>query len=116
MSALAKTEPEISEAEPLEGDANPHVLVLGDEVFTCAESLPIRTLVRYADGGLEQIHHILVKLVQPDDVERMWDAFEDMPDDDAAMASINALIETYSARPTERPSPSRRGSGTTRRK
>jgi hypothetical protein len=104
-----------SGSEPLEGDDNPHVLVLGDEVFTCADKLPIRTLVRYADGGLEQIHHILVKLVHEDDTERMWDAFEGMPDDDAAMEAINKLIETYSERPTERPSPSRSGSKTTRR-
>jgi hypothetical protein len=119
MSAVEKlpdpSPEDASGSEPLEGDDNAHVLVLGDEVFTCADKLPIRTLVRYADGGLEQIHFILVKLVHPDDVERMWDAFENMPDDDAAMDSINKLIETYSDRPTERPAPSRRGSKSTRR-
>lgn len=115
MSAVAKIEPDDDAItpEPLESE---HVLVLGNEEFVCADRLPIRTLVRYASGGLEQIHHILVKLVDPDDVERMWDAFEAMPDDDAAMAAINALIETYSERPTERPTSSRRGSGSTRRK
>ena len=117
MSAVEKLpDPEPDDVltpEPLD---NPHVLVLGDETFECAPSLPIRTLVRYADGGIEQIHHILIKLVQPDDVERMWDAFEGMPDDDAAMGAINKLIETYSDRPTERPSPSRRGSKAARRK
>lgn len=99
----------------IEGAENSHVLVLGKEVFTCAEKLPIRTLVRYADGGLEQIHHILVKLVHPDDVERMWDAFESMPDDDTAMAAINELIGSYSDRPTVPPSSSRRGSASTKR-
>jgi hypothetical protein len=117
VGAVAKLEtPDDSEAlvpEPIESE---HILTLGDETFECADKLPIRTLVRYADGGLEQIHHILVKLVHEDDVERMWDAFEEMPDDDAAMESINQLISSYADRPTERPSPSRRGSGTTRRK
>lgn len=115
MSAVAKVEPEeeVHTPEPLEAQ---HVLVLGDESFDCADKLPIRTLVRYADGGLNQIHHILVKLVHEDDVERMWDSFESMPDDDAAMAAINELIASYADRPTERPSPSRRGSGTTKRR
>lgn len=117
MSAVEKLpEPDSDDVltpEPIESE---HVLVLGDETFSCADSLPIRTLVRYASGGLEQIHFILVKLVDPDDVDRMWDAFENMPSDDAAMEAINELISSYAGRPTERPSPSRRGSGRTRRK
>lgn len=117
MTAVAKVEEDDALVpEPIESQ---HVLVLGEERFECADKLPVRTLVRYADGGLEQIHHILVKLVHPDDTERMWDAFEDMPDDDSAMAAINELIATYSGdsdRPTGPSSRSSRGRARTGRK
>lgn len=121
MSAVAKVpdpdpQDDVTPTEPLEGDAEPHVLVLGEEVFTCADDLPVRTLVRYADGGLEQIHYILVRLVPDFDLDRMWDAWEAMPSDDAAMEAVKELIDTYSERPTERPSPSRRGSKSTRKR
>lgn len=93
----------------------PHVLVLGDEVFTCSDRLPVSTLIRYADNDLLGLHHILVKLVDPADHERMWDAFEPMDIEDLTKA-ITELLATYSDRPTGRPSPSRRGSPATRRK
>jgi hypothetical protein len=95
---------------PLEGEENPHVLVLGDAVFSCVEELPVRTLVRYASGGFEQTHHLLVKLIHPDDLDRMWDAWEAMADNEAAFAALGEAISTYSERPTDRPSPSRSGS------
>jgi hypothetical protein len=116
MSAVAKISPEDEDVltpEPIESE---HILVLGDESFACADKLPTRTLIRYASGGIDQIHHILVKLVDEEDVERMWDAFEAMESDDAAMDAISALIETYAERPTSRPSSSRTGSKTTKRK
>ena len=46
---------------------------------SCARtSCPIGTLIRYADNDLLGLHHILVKLVDADEHERMWDAFEDL--------------------------------------
>lgn len=110
--AVAAVEPD--DALHPEG-LDPHVLVLGDSVFTCGEKLPISTLIRYADNDLLGLHHILVKLVLPEDHERMWDAFEEL-DADEVTGAITALLETYSDRPTERPTPSRRGSQSTRRK
>lgn len=86
-----------------------HVLVLGDDVFTCAEKLPLATLIRYADNDLLGLHHILTKLVDPDQHERMWDAFEALDEDDV-LAAIARLIESYTARPTAPASPSRAGS------
>jgi hypothetical protein len=104
---------------PIEGtvvDPEPeHLLILGDEEFVCGDKLPISTLIRYADNDLLGLHHILVKLVDEEDHERMWDAFEDMDTDDV-VGAIGALIESYSERPTARPAPSRGGSKNTRRK
>ena len=119
MSAVAKISPEddgdsdVLTPEPIESE---HILVLGNEEFACADQLPTRTLIRYANGGIDQIHHILVKLVEEEDVERMWDAFEAMESDDAAMDAISLLIETYAETPTKRPASSRSGSKTTKRK
>jgi hypothetical protein len=99
----------VEEAQPM------HVLVLGEEEFVCGDSLPITTLIRYADNDLLSLHHILVKLVAPEDHDRMWDTFEGMEADDVMLA-IGKLVESYSERPTERPAPSRSGSKSTRRR
>lgn len=109
---VAVAEPE---QEPIEATEAEHVLVLGGDVFTCADTLPVSTLIRYANNDLLSMHHILVKLVHPDEHERMWDAFEAL-DEKVAMDAITELIGSYSDRPTERPEPSRRGSTRTRRK
>src|SRR3954469_19519025 len=101
--------------EAVEGVENPHVLVLGEEVFTCGDELPMSTLIRYADNDMLSLHHILVRLVDEDEHERMWDAFETLSPDEVTKA-IGVLVSTYSDRPTKRPSPSRAGSRSTRRK
>lgn len=92
-----------------------HVLVLGAEKFVCGPQLPIGTLLRYADNDLLGLHHILVRLVDEDDHERMWDAFEDLNPDEVKDA-ISSLVESYTARPTVPASRSRAGSKSTRRK
>jgi hypothetical protein len=86
-----------------------HVLRIGDEEFACGDSLPWGTIVRYADNSLLSYHHILTKLVDPADQDRMWDAFEDLPQVEA-LAVIGELIASYSNRPTKRLSSSRGGS------
>lgn len=91
-------------AAEVQDEAAKHVLVLGDERFECADKLPFTTLVRYADNNLASTHHILRKLVAPEDQERMWDAFEEVGDEEAARA-FTELIGTYTDRPTERPRP-----------
>lgn len=105
--------------EPLEGrvvDAEPeHLLTLGEEEFVCGPELPIGTLIRYADNDLLGLHHILVKLVDEDDHERMWDAFESMDQEEVGDA-ISTLVESYSDRPTKRSSSSRGGSKRAKRK
>lgn len=98
-----------------QGSIDAHVLVLNGEAFTCGDHLPISTLIRYADNDLLGLHHILVKLVRPEDQERMWDAFEALDADEVTNA-ITSLLESYADRPTARPTPSQRGSQTTRRK
>lgn len=107
------------EVSPIEGtvveSAPMHVLVLGDQEFVCSDKLPMSTLIRYADNDLLSLHHILVKLVDPDDLDRMWDAFEEL-DPEEVNTAIGDLVTTYSERPTERPSSSRRGSRNTGRK
>jgi hypothetical protein len=103
------------EDETVEGTTDGHVLVLGEEVFTCGDKLPVSTLIRYADNDLLGLHKILVKLVPEDEHERMWDAFEDL-DEAEVTEAIGNLVQSYSERPTGRPSPSRAGSKSTRRK
>ena len=111
MAAVAAVE----SGEPVVGNVDGHVLTLGDEVFTCSGKLPVSTLIRYADNDLLGLHHVLVKLVDPADHDRMWDAFE-LLDADEVTDAITALLETYSDRPTARPTPSRGGPQSTRRK
>jgi hypothetical protein len=106
---------EVRDDETTEGNLDAHVLQLGDEVFTCGDKLPLATLIRYADNDLLGLHHILVKLVDPDEHERMWDAFEDLEMDEVT-AAITKLVESYSDRPTGPASRSRAGSKSTRRK
>jgi hypothetical protein len=103
----------LAAVEAAETDA--HVLVLGGEAFTCADRLPLATLIRYADNDLLGLHHILVKLVDPLQHERMWDAFEALGEEDA-LEAIQKLIASYTGRPTEQDSPSRAGSTSTARK
>lgn len=106
---------------PIEGvvvaseDEDAHVLVLGKEEFACGPKLPVSTLIRYADNDLLGLHKILVKLVPEEQHEAMWDAFEELDEADVVEA-IGKLVESYSERPTTRPSPSRAGSKSTRRK
>lgn len=109
MAAKALSAVTEEDVEPIEGDTSKHVLVLGDSVFACADKLPITTIVRYANSGLGSMHHVLVRLVSPEDHERMWDAFEAL-DEDEAMAAYSELIASYSDRPTRRASSSRGGS------
>jgi hypothetical protein len=107
--AVSPIEGEVVESGPV------HVLVLGPEEFVCGPKLPISTLIRYADNDLLGLHHILVKLVDPDEHERMWDAFEDLDQDEVAKA-IGDLVESYSERPTVPASRSRAGSKSTRQR
>jgi hypothetical protein len=105
----AELTPVQDENSAVEAEEVGHVLVLGDEVFTCGDKLPVTTLIRYADNDMLSLHHILVKLVHPDEHERMWDAFESL-DIEEVGESVKELIESYSERPTERPGHSRSGS------
>ena len=103
---------EVITPEPLESE---HVLVLGEERFECGDELPIGTLIRYADNDVLQYHNILTRLVDPEDHDRMWDAFEQLDTGDMFKA-LGDLVASYSERPTTRPSRSSGGSKRTRRK
>jgi hypothetical protein len=108
-SNVAPIEGEVVDSEPM------HVLVLGDEEFECGPKLPISTLIRYADNDLLGLHHILVKLVDEEDHERMWDAFEEL-DPEEVTDAISKLVESYTERPTGPAPRSRAGSKSARRK
>ena len=108
-STVTPLEGDVMDSEPL------HVLVLGDEEFVCGDRLPISTLIRHADNDLLGLHHILVKLVDDEEHERMWDAFEEL-DPDEVTEAISKLVESYADRPTKPASRSRAGSKSTRRK
>lgn len=97
-----------AETEPM------HVLRLGTSEFICGPKLPVATLIRYAENDLLGLHHILVKLVDEAEHERMWDAFEELDLEEVGEA-ITALIESYTDRPTVPASRSRAGSKSTRR-
>lgn len=101
-------EPEVQDA---------HVLVLGDKVFSCADHMPFGTLLKYADNDADIItmHHILTKLVHPDQHEDMWDAFDEVGIE-AGGEAISKVMASYMERPTEPDSRSQRGSGRTKRK
>lgn len=82
-----------------------HTLVIGDRVFTLVpEKLPFGTLLKYAksDIDLMTMHHLLVKLVHPDQLDDVWDALDDAGLDGGQEAIAKAL-ESYTARPTKRP-------------
>jgi hypothetical protein len=105
-------EGEVLDAVPL------HVLKLGDAEFVCKDDAKIRSLFfRYADDVVRLYHEILVRAVDPSEINKAWDAFEDVTTDEATDALI-ALAMTYSEseRPSKRPSPSRSGSRNTARK
>lgn len=108
--------------EPVEDDdasvAEPlHVLRVGGREFACRDKLPVATLLRYADNDMLSLHHLLVKLVNPDEIEEMWDAFEEADLDQEELAEVvKEVVEGYTERPTEGPSRSSGGSRNTRRK
>ncbi len=114
--AVHELEPEESEGigEVLESEPM-HVLVLGEEKFVCGDKLPRSYFIRYADNPAVMYQQMLLKLVPDDDQDRMWDAFEELGND-AALDAVNALVDTYTDRPTERSSSSRRGSQSTKRR
>lgn len=99
---------EVTPTEPLEGDVDAPLLVLGDEVFTCTGDVNLRLLIRYADQPLMQMHKVLERAVPEEEHERMWDAFEAVPDE-VAMEAVGAVVQAYSNRPTKPPSRSSRG-------
>jgi hypothetical protein len=111
----------VRDSEAVEGtvvdpDAPRHVLVLGEEEFACGDTLPIGTLIRHADNDLLGIHHVLVKLVDEDEHDRMWDAFEALGQEEV-MEAVKNLVSSYSPeRPTGRSGSSRTGSRRTKRR
>jgi hypothetical protein len=115
-AALNTVRGEAVEGTVVDPDAPRHVLTLGEEEFACGDTLPLGTLIRHADNDLLGIHHVLVKLVDEDDHDRMWDAFESL-DQEEVMAAVQELIKSYSPeRPTQRPGSSRTGSRRTKRR
>ena len=100
-----------------ESNTDGHVLVLGDHVFSCAEHMPFGTLLKYADNDADIVtmHHILTKLVHPDQHDEMWDAFDEVGMEVGGEA-ISKVMASYMARPTEPDSPSSGGSKPTKQK
>lgn len=111
LSAAPKT----VTGDVVDGATSAHVLILGDEEFALGSTLPLGTLIRYAGNDMLGIHHLLLKLVDEADHERMWDAFETLEAEDL-MAAITEAIEGYSAVPLAGRSSSRGGRARTTRR
>lgn len=91
---------QVAAAEP---DAFSPVLSVGDKVFSCRpEKLPYGTLLRYAENDLDlrAMHHLVVKLAYPDQLDAVWDAFDEVGIEASQRAIVKAL-EQYTARPTK---------------
>ena len=115
-SAEIVTNPEIAEGDVLEPEPL-HVLKLGDAEFVCKDDAKVRTLFfRYADDVVRLYHEILVRAVDPSEINAAWDAFEEVSTEEGTDALIKlAMTYSESERPSKRPSPSRRGSRSTAR-
>lgn len=93
-----------------------HVLVLGDKSFVCADNLPMTWIIRHMDKDwVSYVNVFLTKVVSEDDLNDMWEAFE-ATDEEEALEAVNALVRSYSERPTARPARSPRGSKNAKRK
>lgn len=81
------------------------VIVLGEHSFPCVpKHLPFGTLLKYAkdDIDLTALHHIIVKLLAPEQLDEFWDALDEVGIDEGQKAIAKAL-ESYTARPTKKP-------------
>lgn len=122
MNKALATVPEPDEGEDVEGqvlEAKPlHVLTLGDREFQCKDDAKIRSLFfRFADDPVRLYHEILVRTIDPGELNEAWDAFEAVSLDEGTDALI-ALAGTYTEvdRPSQRPSRSAGGSRSTKRR
>jgi len=80
-----------------------HTLDLGEKVFTCQPRvLPFGTLLKYAEQDLDlrAMHHLVVKLIHPDQLNDVWDAMDEVGLDQSQAAIIKAM-ESYTERPTQ---------------
>lgn len=100
-------------------------LVIEGERLPCRDVLPPFRLMEFASamnskdpmrqmGGM---HDFVLAVLQPDQQERFIAAMRRLDDDERAMDKLNeaigALMESYTARPTERPSASDSGATST---
>ena len=103
MVAAAKTAASDEVAEVTQMQSAPAIKV-GDSVFTCQpKHLPIGTLMKYAENDLDLVgmHHLVVKLVHPDQIDDFWDALDEVGIDEG-MTAIQEAIAEYTRRPTKR--------------
>lgn len=93
-----------------------HVLVLGEQSFVCTDELSFGWILRHADDDLPvYLHHLLVKVIDPDELDDAWDALDDVSTEDA-LEAINALVESYAGERQGKPQRSASGSKRTKRK
>lgn len=108
---MSSSAAEVTELEP------GHVLYLGEEAFVCANSLPVGTMLKYAeDSGEVMSRRLLLKLVAEEDHDRMWDALDNLGSLDELQDSLQTLVEGYTSRPLAQRTSSRSTSKSTRRK
>jgi hypothetical protein len=80
-------------------------LTIGENKFICrTDKLPFGTMLKYADDDMDllAVRRLLVKVLSEDDLDGVWDAFDEVGVDDATEA-IKLLIEQFTARPTQKP-------------
>lgn len=98
----------LAEVPVIEGsvvDNGMPVLKVGDHEFTCkSDRLPFGTLLKYAESDIElpAVRAIIVKLIHEDDLDALWDAFDEVGME-AASEAIQSLLGDIAERPTKRP-------------
>ena len=81
------------------------VFEVGGKVFSVqADHLPFGTLLKYAKDDLDLValHHLIVKLVHPDQIDEFWDALDEVGIEEGQKA-IARVMESFTARPTKKP-------------
>jgi hypothetical protein len=87
-----------------EAPLNP-VLQAGGKTFICTtDKLPFGTLLKYAESDLDllAIRRLLVKVLSEDDLDAVWDVFDEVGVNDAS-ESIRLMIAEFTERPTKKP-------------
>jgi len=80
------------------------VLVVGGKTFICKTGkLPFGTMLKYAETDMDllAIRRLLTKVLSDDDLDALWDVFDDVGVSEASDA-IAKMVSDFSERPTRK--------------